>query len=380
MAFFVFDINTKNAQETFKTINKGATDREGASRALKNAVSSSLKSKLTSKVSGKESVTIKTGSAANSPLVQSLTGDLFTTNNLTNTSTDVLINTQSTQSFQDLSLNEADFLQRDVLTSKIRKSVRSNRTSILNNLLATTEVQNKLDTISFPITLPTGASFGIIAKGIKFSARDFNLRVVDVVVGNNTVDISLDITLSSKGFDKLIRQLQNNLNGNEVMLAFRNNYKKEAEFIGALLALSSQDIRIGLSDFGTRLNISSTTSETREPSILQATSSVFQRLITTVPEQELVRRLRTSVALRMPKGPPGGRITQPDILTYRTGTFVRSIEAFYDRKLKAVKYFYAPNYYVHEQTGRDPRDLIEGSLSKVIQRAVGGQVRIFKLG
>lgn len=381
MPILVMDINAKQARNLFSRIDRNKNNIGRTKKQLEKAVSNSLGKKLSKSSKTKNVVNVQTSSTETSPLVKSLTGSLFATNNLINTRTDAVVQTQSTLSFQDLSLNEADTISKDVLISEVRKNIRRNRTQVLNNLLKREEVSSKLNTISFPITFPNGSSYGLVATGISFSARDFNLRVIDANTVNDTVNVSLQLNLSSKGFNKIITQLQNNINADSVVLAFRNQYSLEEAFIGSLLSFKTSSIKIGLADLGTQVNISSKRGEEQDsPSILGATSALFNRLITTVPEQELVRRIRTSVALKMPKGPPGGRITQPNILTYRTGTFVRSIEAFYDRKMQAVKYFYAPNYYVHEQTGRDPRELIEGSATSVIQRAVGGQVRILKLG
>lgn len=378
MAFVAFTIDTKEAVNLFDSIKRNknaARSKSNFNKALSNSIKKTSASK-------KRIVNISAGKANDNPLTKSLTGDLFNSNNLVNNTSDVLVATNTTKSFQDLSINNADLAQKDFLDSKVRKKVKSNKTKIVSELLNKSEVIEALKTISFPITLSSGQSFGIVASDVVYNPSDFNLRVVNTTAGEGTVNIAVELSLSKRGFNKILKQIQQSINTDKLLLNFRNNYKTEEAFIGAILALKSSNISLGITDFGTRINIAgqTQTEEDRSPSMLMSASAIFQRLITTVPEEELVRRIRGSVAMRMPKGPPNGKITQPNILTYRTGSFVRSIEIFYDRKFEAVKYYYAPNYYAHEDTGRDPRDLIEGSISRIIQRAVGGQARIFKVG
>lgn len=104
----------------------------------------------------------------------------------------------------------------------------------------------------------------------------------------------------------------------------------------------------------------------------------FDTLMFGISEKELTRRVKLSVVNRMPKGPVGGPPLSDNMLTYRTGRFAKSLEVFYSRKLKAILYFYNPIYTVHETGSRDPRDLIESSIRRVIAKAVGQQFNIFK--
>jgi len=82
---------------------------------------------------------------------------------------------------------------------------------------------------------------------------------------------------------------------------------------------------------------------------------------------------------RMPKGPLRGPPLSPTVLTYRTGTFVNSIKVIQDYREKLIKYYYAPNYKIHERRGaRAPRLLLQSSIRSVVQEVYAEKFRILR--
>lgn len=74
-----------------------------------------------------------------------------------------------------------------------------------------------------------------------------------------------------------------------------------------------------------------------------------------------------NIVNKMPVGPVGGPPLRDDILTYRTGRFANTIQLMVDYRKRLVRYYYNPIYYVHETTSRNPKILIENSVSEVMR-------------
>lgn len=97
-----------------------------------------------------------------------------------------------------------------------------------------------------------------------------------------------------------------------------------------------------------------TLKETKIPSM---GDFVTDDTITALTKREMMRR--------MPVGPVGGTPLSNRVLTYRTGRFVQSLQVFADMRNMQMQYYYNPNYWTHESTSRDPRNLITASLNSV---------------
>ena len=91
---------------------------------------------------------------------------------------------------------------------------------------------------------------------------------------------------------------------------------------------------------------------------------------------EITALVRLNVQSRMPKGPFRGPPLSPTVLTYRSGQFVNSIQVIQDVREKLIKYYYAPNYKVHETSSRAPRYLLQKSIREVVKQAYGETFRI----
>lgn len=98
-----------------------------------------------------------------------------------------------------------------------------------------------------------------------------------------------------------------------------------------------------------------------------------------ISKEVLSALVRARVSRDMPHGPVGGPPLSDTKLTYRTGRFVNSIKIdFMDFKRRLITYFYNPIYGVHEQTGRDPRRLLERNIKLELQQRFSQQFRILK--
>lgn len=115
------------------------------------------------------------------------------------------------------------------------------------------------------------------------------------------------------------------------------------------------------------------TSSTRsEPSSRRKGKSIQA----TISSAQLTASIQRSLYARMPKGPLRGEPLSDEILTNRSGRFVKSVVTQVRDNL--IRYFYNPIYKVHESTGRDPSETIEESIRTITQRQVGRQFNIVK--
>ena len=92
--------------------------------------------------------------------------------------------------------------------------------------------------------------------------------------------------------------------------------------------------------------------------------------ITALTKREMLRR--------MPIGPVGGPPKSSRVLTYRTGRFVNSLQVIADMRTQNMQYYYNPNYWVHEATSRDPKNLIGSSLNSVTRSLFGNRFNLVK--
>lgn len=96
----------------------------------------------------------------------------------------------------------------------------------------------------------------------------------------------------------------------------------------------------------------------------------------TITSAQLTASVQRSLFARMPKGPLKGPPLSGEILTNRSGRFVKSVMTQVRGNL--IRYYYNPIYQVHESTERAPSNTIEGSIRNITQRQVGRQFNIMK--
>jgi len=99
----------------------------------------------------------------------------------------------------------------------------------------------------------------------------------------------------------------------------------------------------------------------------------------TISDAQMSALVQKDVEKRMPKGPLRGPPLSPTVLTYRTGTFVNSIKLIQDFRQNMIKYYYAPNYKIHERRGaRAPRFLLQASIRSIVQDVYSQKFRIIR--
>ena len=99
-----------------------------------------------------------------------------------------------------------------------------------------------------------------------------------------------------------------------------------------------------------------------------------------ISKEQLSVLVRQRVTNKMPKGPRRGPPLSDEVLTFRTGRFARSVNVVsLNYKSSIIRYFYDPIYRVHEETTRDPRELIETSIREVVQRKFARQFAITRI-
>lgn len=100
-------------------------------------------------------------------------------------------------------------------------------------------------------------------------------------------------------------------------------------------------------------------------SILRETRPFADSIGDFITDDTLTALIKREMLRRMPVGPVGGAPKSTQVLTYRTGNFVNSVKVFQDIRNRQISYYYSPNYWVHESTSRNPRNLIRTSISAV---------------
>jgi hypothetical protein len=108
----------------------------------------------------------------------------------------------------------------------------------------------------------------------------------------------------------------------------------------------------------------------------KATEPLPQKIIS---DAQLTALVQKAAENRMPKGPFRGPPLSPTVLTYRTGTFVDSIQVMQDLRQNLITYYYAPNYKIHERKGaRAPRFLLQSSIRETVKLIYSQQFRIIR--
>jgi len=110
--------------------------------------------------------------------------------------------------------------------------------------------------------------------------------------------------------------------------------------------------------------------------VRKATEPLPQKIIS---DAQLTALVQKAAENRMPKGPFRGPPLSPTVLTYRTGTFVDSIQVMQDLRQNLITYYYAPNYKIHERKGaRAPRFLLQSSIRETVKLIYSQQFRIIR--
>lgn len=110
-----------------------------------------------------------------------------------------------------------------------------------------------------------------------------------------------------------------------------------------------------------------TLAQTKVPSM---GNFISNKTIADLTKREMMRR--------MPIGPVGGPPLSSRVLTYRTGRFVRSLQVIADLRSQTIQYYYNPNYWIHEATSRNPRNLIDSSINSVAKTLFGKRFELIK--
>ena len=98
-----------------------------------------------------------------------------------------------------------------------------------------------------------------------------------------------------------------------------------------------------------------------------------------ISDSQFTALVQKEVEKRMPKGPLRGPPLSPIVLTYRTGAFVDSVKVIQDFRNNIMKYYYAPNYRVHEKRGaRAPRLLLQSSIRETVKSVYSQKFRILR--
>ena len=176
-------------------------------------------------------------------------------------------------------------------------------------------------------------------------------------------------TLGPKISKRFVAYVMNNL-GNKV---------RSIEFLEELLLFareldpSRSETALVMRSEIPKATMGAITSSTRsEPSSRKKSKSIQA----TISSAQLTASVQRSLYARMPKGPLRGEPLSDEILTNRSGRFVKSVVTQVRDNL--IRYFYNPIYKVHESTGRDPSETIEESIRTITQRQVGRQFNIVK--
>ena len=127
---------------------------------------------------------------------------------------------------------------------------------------------------------------------------------------------------------------------------------------------------------GGSIPMSSTSVVKTKKVVKKATEPLPQKIIS---DAQLTALVQKAAENRMPKGPFRGPPLSPTVLTYRTGTFVDSIQVMQDLRQNLITYYYAPNYKIHERKGaRAPRFLLQSSIRETVKLIYSQQFRIIR--
>lgn len=97
-----------------------------------------------------------------------------------------------------------------------------------------------------------------------------------------------------------------------------------------------------------------------------------------ITDDTLTALTKREMLRRMPIGPVGGPPLSTRVLTFRTGRFTDSVKVFQDIRNRQISYYYSPNYWTHETTSRDPRNLIRTSINSVVRSVFSTRFNVVK--
>ena len=102
----------------------------------------------------------------------------------------------------------------------------------------------------------------------------------------------------------------------------------------------------------------------------------FTKGINFLELQEIAKR---RIRERMPSGPRRGPPLSNDTLTYRTGRFFNSVRIVnVDMRKRMIQYAYDPVYRVHEDTPRDPKKLVGGTIRETAIAVLGATFNVVR--
>jgi len=102
----------------------------------------------------------------------------------------------------------------------------------------------------------------------------------------------------------------------------------------------------------------------------------FTKGINFLELQEIAKR---RIRERMPSGPRRGPPLSNDTLTYRTGRFFNSVRIVnIDMRKRMIQYAYDPVYRVHEDTPRDPKKLVGGTIRETAIAVLGATFNVVR--
>ena len=133
---------------------------------------------------------------------------------------------------------------------------------------------------------------------------------------------------------------------------------------------SSYVPRISKSAFNSRIGIIRDLLRETRQKLSSIGDFITDDTITALTKREMLRR--------MPVGPIGGPPKSSRVLTYRTGRFVDSVQVIANINNKQIQYYYSPNYWIHEATSRNPRNLIDSSINSVTRSLFGKRFNLVK--
>lgn len=113
-------------------------------------------------------------------------------------------------------------------------------------------------------------------------------------------------------------------------------------------------------------------------SILRETRGSTKTMGDFITDDTITALTKREMLRRMPIGPVGGPPKSSRVLTYRTGRFVNSLQVMANIRTQNMQYYYDPNYWVHEATSRNPKDLIGSSLNSVTRSLFGKRFNLIK--
>ncbi len=224
-----------------------------------------------------------------------------------------------------------------------------------------------------------------LAPELRGSSISFRLNPTGVkFIESQAIDISAAATRQlNKNFAQnfLNFYLNPKLGGSAIQKARTQSRFQLVNAFAELIILAGQfDPKFGGKEFTFRQEI-----DTAKPGrVSAAVSASKKRSSGKSPQQQVVsvaqitELARKAFVQRMPRGVPKGPPPPVDnVLTYRSGRFAQSFQILtIDAKNNSIRYTYDPIYRVHESTSRNPRNLIEGGIRKVVQEQFA---RAFKL-